>query len=56
MVVRRPNVNLSRTADALAGFVEDFLEVGDPAGHAADGEHDGEHLGGDAQARMMMPL
>jgi hypothetical protein len=22
--------------------------VGDPAGHAADGEHDGEHVGGDA--------
>src|SRR5207237_10756298 len=48
MVERRPDINLARPVDASLRLVHDFLEVGDPAGHAANGENDGEHLVRDA--------
>jgi hypothetical protein len=43
MVERRSDVNLARPVDAR-GFFHHFFVIGNPAGHAADGEHHGEHL------------
>ncbi len=47
MVQRRPGINLARPVDAGRGF-HDLLVIGDPARHAADGEHHREHLHRDA--------
>ena len=40
-------VDLARTADAQALHMH-FAPVGDPTRHATDGEHHGEHVGGNA--------
>src|SRR5258707_11442602 len=37
-------INLAGTVDAAGRVVAQFLPVGDPAGKAAQGEHDGEHV------------
>ena len=39
---------MARPCDPAVRVGHDFLVVGDPAGHAADGEHHGEHVQRDA--------
>ena len=39
---------MARTHDAAVRVFHHFLVVCDPSGHAADGKHDGEHVGWDA--------
>ena len=44
------HVDLPGTVDAGFGIVHDFLGVGNPTGRPADGEHNREHLEGNAQS------
>src|SRR5579863_759322 len=44
-----PDVNLAGAADPALGLLHDFFIVGNPARHAADGEHDREHFHGNTQ-------
>ena len=41
-------VDLARPSDAVFGGADHFFPMGDPAGQAPEGEHDGEHVGRDA--------
>src|SRR5262245_44353221 len=48
MIKGRAGVNLARPVDSGLAVLHDLLVIGDPAGHAADGEHNSEHLQGNA--------
>ena len=44
MVEGGAGIDLARPVDTSLAVFHDFFVIGDPAGHASDGEHDSEHL------------